>query len=64
MAKRCIYCSTGIDSDSVVDMCKGCMHKVWGPKMAAAIVEGMEREKGKGNMELGRVSETSDENRR
>ena len=58
MVKRCIYCSAGINQDSVVDMCGGCMHRVWGPKMAAAIVESMEKEKEKGNMELGRVSET------
>lgn len=58
MGKRCIYCSATINSDCVVDMCGGCMHRVWGPKMAAAIVESMEKEKEKGNMELGRVSET------
>lgn len=55
MAKKCIYCKAEIDSDSVVDMCKSCMHKVWGPRMTEAIVLGMEREKAKGNMELGRV---------
>ena len=57
MVKRCVYCNVELEEDFVVDICQTCMYKVWGPKMSQAIISGMEKERAKGNMELGRVSE-------
>lgn len=55
--KKCFYCKVDIGKGSVVGMCYKCMYQIWGDKMSKAIISNMEKEKDKGNLELGRISE-------
>lgn len=56
--KKCIYCKTQIDNDSVVDVCMRCGVGVWGPKMFNAIIENMSAAKEAGDLYQGTVSTT------
>lgn len=56
MVKRCIYCKSEIDQESVVDVCQRCGHGVWGEKMFKAIVDNMEGARKSGSLEQGSIS--------
>ena len=42
MTKKCIYCGTLVQDDSVIDFCVRCGKGVWGEKMFNTIVKNME----------------------
>ncbi len=56
MVNNCIYCKSGLQEDSVIDVCYSCGLKVWGEKMFSAIVEGMENARDAGNLYQGSVT--------
>jgi uncharacterized UBP type Zn finger protein len=55
MAKKCIYCSVGIATESVIDFCENCGKGVFGDKMFNAIVENMEGARDRGDLFQGSV---------
>lgn len=60
MEKKCVYCKNAVSDERAMDVCDHCGRKVWGDKMFKAILNNTNTEKAKGNMELGRVSESND----
>ena len=42
MVKKCMYCSSGIEDESVIDFCRKCGIGVWGQKMFETIKKNME----------------------
>lgn len=50
MSKKCIYCSSEIPIESVIDFCSVCGTNVWGEKMFNTIVENMENARRNGDL--------------
>ena len=57
MAKKCIYCKTEVDENSVVDVCARCGVGVWGEKMFKAIIQNMENARTAGDLHQGSVTD-------
>jgi hypothetical protein len=53
--KKCIYCGTKIEEESVIDFCEKCGVGVWGEKMFKTIVANMKNAKDKGDLNQGSV---------
>lgn len=59
MTKKCIYCKTDIDQNSVVDVCHRCGVGVWGEKMFKAIIDSMEKSRDAGDLFQGSVGDAN-----
>ena len=57
MTKKCIYCSSEIQKESVIDFCEKCGKNVWGEKMFNTILENMNNAKKNGDLCHNRVDE-------
>ncbi|MAG27335.1 hypothetical protein CMI47_17515 [Candidatus Pacearchaeota archaeon] len=56
--KKCIYCTTEIPNESVIDFCHPCGISVWGEKMFKAIIENMESAQEEGHLYQGSVTDS------
>lgn len=56
MVKKCIYCKTSLDDNSVIDVCQRCGIGVWGERMFNAIVQNMNNAKESGDLYQGSVT--------
>jgi len=54
--RKCIYCNSDVEENSVIDFCEKCGKKVFGDKMFNAILKNMENAKNKGDLNQGSVS--------
>jgi len=59
MAKKCIYCKTSVDEQSVIDFCERCGVGVWGEKMFRTIKVNMEKARDTGNLHQGSIGNSS-----
>ena len=50
MVKKCIYCKSDINNESVIDFCERCGRGVWGEKMFRTIVKNMEDARERGDL--------------
>jgi uncharacterized UBP type Zn finger protein len=50
MAKKCVYCNSGIDDGRALDVCDRCGVGVWGEKMFKTIVNNMNSAREKGEL--------------
>jgi len=48
--KKCIYCKSEINDESVIDFCERCGKGVWGDRMFKTIVENMEKARDNGSL--------------
>ena len=56
--KKCVYCGCEIAEESVIDFCNECGKKAFSEKMLKAIIENMESEREKGNLNQGLITES------
>jgi len=48
--KKCMYCKSDIEDQSVIDFCEGCGKGVFGDKMFEAIVQNMQEAYKRGDL--------------
>lgn len=58
MTGKCVYCKGDVPAGRAMEVCNNCGRRVWGEKMFQAILDSTNSEMEKGNLDLGRVSET------